>query len=178
MSFSFVNFIIYLLVYIIFMPVLSFIHELGHAIPALIFTKDEVSINMGNYNLIKKIKLSRLIINIYGYKSIMDVCFAYANWRPIENKIKSIIMILCGPIVSLCTSIVLYITLDIIQLSYLMIKILNGMLLFSIGQFLVTALPMKYSDNSPYKGATSDGYKIVQWLKVKSSISFFRNKNK
>lgn len=48
MSFSFINFIIYALVYIIFMPVLSFIHELGHAIPALIFTKGEVSVNVGN----------------------------------------------------------------------------------------------------------------------------------
>lgn len=48
MSFSFINFIIYPLVYIIFMPVLAFIHELGHAIPALIFTKGEVSVNVGN----------------------------------------------------------------------------------------------------------------------------------
>lgn len=168
MSFSFVNFIIYLLVYIIFMPVLSFLHELGHAIPALIFTKDEVRINIGNYNLIKKVKLKRLIINIYGYKSIVDVYFAYVNWKPVESKFKSIIMIVGGPISSLCTSIVLYLTLDTIQLSYLLLKIFNGMLLFSIGQFIVTALPMKYSDNSPYKGGTSDGYKIVQWLKFKN----------
>ncbi|MEW9079868.1 hypothetical protein [Terrisporobacter glycolicus] len=101
MSFSFRNFIIYPLVYIIFMPVLAFIHELGHAIPALIFTKNEVSVNIGNYNLIK--------------------------------------------------------------------KIFNGILLCSIGQFIVTALPMKYSDNGPYKGFTSDGYKIEQWLKMKNT---------
>ena len=168
MSFSFVNFIIYPLVYIIFMPVLSFIHELGHVILALIFTKDEVSVNIGNYNLIKKVKFNRLIINIYGYRSIVDVSFAYVNWKPVESKFKTIIMIAGGPIASLCTSIVFYITLDTIQLSYLMIKIFNGMMLFSMGQFIVTALPMKYSDNGPYKGFTSDGYKIVQWLKFKN----------
>lgn len=169
MSFSFINFIIYPLVYIIFMPVLSFIHELGHVIPALIFTKDEVSVNIGNYNLIKKVKLNRLVINIYGYRSIMDVSYAYVNWKPLDSKFKSIIMIAGGPVVSLCTSIVLYLILDTIQLSYLMIKIFNGMLVFSIGQFIVTALPMKYSDNSPYKGFTSDGYKIAQWLKLKNT---------
>ena len=169
MSFSFINFIIYPLVYIIFMPVLSFIHELGHAIPALIFTKGEVSVNIGNYNLIKKLKLNRLVINIYGYRSIMDVSYAYVNWESIDSKFKSIIMIAGGPIASLCTSIVLYLILDTIQLSYLMIKIFNGMLVFSIGQFIVTALPMKYSDNSPYKGFTSDGYKIAQWLKLKNT---------
>ena len=167
MSFSFINFIIYALVYIISMPVLSFIHELGHAIPALIFTKGEVSVSIGNSNLIKKVKLNRLVINIYGYRSIMDVSYAYVNWESIDSKFKSIIMIAGGPIASLCTSIVLYLTLDTIQLSYL-IKIFNGILLFSIGQFIVTALPMKYSDNSPYKGFTSDGYKIVQWLKLKN----------
>ena len=169
MSFSFINFIIYLLVYIIFMPVLAFIHELGHAIPALIFAKGEVSVNIGNYNLIKKVKLNRLVINIYGYRSIMDVSYAYVNWKPLDSKFKSIIIIAGGPIASLCTSIVLYLTLDTIQLSYLMIKIFNGMLVFSIGQFIVTALPMKYSDNSPYKGFTSDGYKIAQWLKLKKT---------
>ena len=151
------------------MPVLAFIHELGHAIPALIFTKGEVSVNIGNYNLIKKVKLNRLVINIYGYRSIMDVSYAYVNWKPLDSKFKSIIMIAGGPIASLCTSIVLYLTLDTIELSYLMIKIFNGMLVFSIGQFIVTALPMKYSDNSTYKGFTSDGYKIVQWLKLKNT---------
>jgi len=169
MSFSFINFIIYPLVYIIFMPVLSFIHELGHAIPALIFTKGEVSVNIGNYNLIKKVKLNRLVINIYGYRSILDVSYAYVNWTLLDSKFKSIIIIVGGPIASLCTSIVLYLTLDTIQLSYLMIKIFNGTLLFSIGQFIVTALPMKYSDNSQYKGFTSDGYKVAQWLKLKNT---------
>ena len=169
MSFSFINFIIYSLVYIVFMPVLSFIHELGHAIPALIFTKDEVSVSVGNSNLIKRVKLNRLVINIYGYRSIMDVSFAYVNWKPLESKFKSIIMIAGGPIASLCTSIVFYFTLETIQLSYLMVKIFNGIMLFSMGQFISTALPMKYSDNSPYKGFTSDGYKIVQWLKLKNT---------
>lgn len=151
------------------MPVLAFIHELGHAIPALIFTKNEVSVNIGNYNLIKKVKLNRLVINIYGYRSIMDVSYAYVNWETLESKFKSIIMIAGGPIASLCTSIVLYLTLEIIQLPYLIMKIFNGILLCSIGQFIVTALPMKYSDNGPYKGFTSDGYKIEQWLKMKNT---------
>ncbi|MRZ29970.1 hypothetical protein GKD08_14520, partial [Paeniclostridium sordellii] len=74
---EFIDFIVYPLVYILFMPVLTIIHELGHAIPALIFTKYEVNINIGNSNLKKQIKLSRLIININGYKSIMDVSYGY-----------------------------------------------------------------------------------------------------
>ncbi|RDY28155.1 hypothetical protein CHL78_006055 [Romboutsia weinsteinii] len=163
------DFIVYLLVYILFTPILTMIHELGHAIPALIFTKGDVSVNIGNSNLKKQIKLNRLVINIYGYRSIIDVSYGYINWKPIDSKLKSIIMIAGGPIASLFTSGLLYFSLYKIELSYLMIIVFNAMLLFSLGQFIVTILPMKYGDNSPYKGFTSDGYKIVQWLKLKNT---------
>ena len=166
---EFIDFIVYPLVYILFMPVLTTIHELGHAIPALIFTKYEVNINIGNSNLKKQIKLSRLVININGYKSIMDVSYGYVNWTNIDNKLKSIIMIAGGPIASLCTSIVLYLSLYKTELPYLIMIIFNGILLFSIGQFIVTILPIKYRDNT-YKGFTSDGYKILQYLKIKNRI--------
>lgn len=165
MSFSFINFIIYPLVYIIFTPVLTLIHEFGHAIPALIFTKDEVSINIGNSNQIKQIKFNRLIIYINRYRSIMDVSYGIVNWKPIKSKLKSIIMVAGGPIVSLCTSITFYLLLDKIELSYLIIRILDAILLFSICQFISTMLPIKYGDYSPYKGITSDGYKILRLLK-------------
>ena len=145
------------------------IHELGHAIPALIFTEGDVSVNIGNSNLKKQIKLNRLLINIYGYRSIMDVSYGYINWKPIDSKLKSIIMIAGGPIASLFTSGLLYFSLYKIELSYLMIIVFNAMLLFSLGKFIVTILPMKYGDKSPYKGFTSDGYKIVQWLKLKNT---------
>lgn len=165
---DFIDFIVYPLVYILFMPILTTIHELGHAIPALIFTKGEVSINIGNSNLKKQMKLNRFVININGYRSIMDVSYGYINWKPIDSKFKSIIMIAGGPIASLCTSVLLYLSLYKIELSYLMIIIFNAILIFSMGQFIVTILPMKYGDNSPYKGVASDGYKILQWLKIKN----------
>ena len=78
-------------------------------------------------------------------------------------------MIAGGPIASLCTSIVLYLSLYKTELPYLIMIIFNGILLFSIGQFIVTILPIKYRDNA-YKGFTSDGYKILQYLKIKNRI--------
>lgn len=46
------------------------------------------------------------------------------------------------------------------------------MLLFSLCQFIATILPMKYGRNSPYKGFTSDGYKIAQcMLRGKNEIN-------
>ncbi|MGL5693431.1 MAG: hypothetical protein ACRCXA_05085 [Peptostreptococcaceae bacterium] len=166
---DFIDFIIYPLVYILFTPISTTIHELGHAIPALIFTKGDVSVNIGNSNIKKQLKLNRLVINIHGYRSIKDVSYGCINWEPIDSKLKSIIMIAGGPIASLLTSGLLYFSLYKIELPYLMIIVFNAMLLFSLGQFIVTIIPMKYSDNSPYKSFTSDGYKIVQWLKLKNT---------
>ena len=165
MSFSFINFIIYPLVYIIFMPVLTLLHELGHAIPALIFTKEKVIVDIGNSNLNKKIKLNRLVIKLNGYKSLTDVSYGYINWTPLDsNKMKSVFMILGGPLTSLIVSILLYIYLINVSLPYILIKLLDALFLFSLFQFLLTILPMKYFYN-PYSGHTSDGYKILQDLK-------------
>ena len=165
MSFSFIDFIIYLLVYIIFTPMLTLLHELGHAVPALIFTKEEVIVNIGNSNLNKKIKLSRLIIKLNGYKSLVDVSYGYINWTPLDsNKIKAIIIILGGPLTSLIVSILIYIYLINVSLPYILIILLNALFYFSLFQFLLTILPMKYF-YKPYVGYTSDGYKILQHLK-------------
>ena len=67
--------IIYALIFIVFMPILTIIHEIGHAIPALIFTNGEVIVNIGNFNWKKKIKINRLTININGYKSLVDISY-------------------------------------------------------------------------------------------------------
>lgn len=75
-------------------------------------------------------------------------------------------MIAGGPIVSLYTSIAFYLILDKIELPYLIMRSLGAILLFSIWKFISTVLPIKYSNYIQYKGFTSDGYKILKWLKL------------
>lgn len=161
---SFIDFVVYLLVYIIFTPLLTILHELGHAIPALIFTKEKVTVNIGNSNLNKKIKLNRLVINLNGYKSLLDVSYGYVNWTQVDNRIKVVLMILGGPLTTLIVSILLYIYLINASLPYVLMVSFNALFIFSSFQFLLTILPMKYFYN-PYVGHTSDGYKILQQFK-------------
>lgn len=162
---NFIDFIVYPLVYIIFMPILTTIHELGHAIPALIFTNSEVIINIGNSNCKKQININRLVINVNGYKSLTDVSYGYINWKPIDSKLKSIIITAGGPASSLFTSLLLFLYLNKTNISYLPMIIFNAIFMLSIGQFILTSLPIKYTVR-PHKGLTSDGYKILQWLKI------------
>lgn len=161
---DFMDFVVYTLVYIIFMPVLTILHELGHAIVALIFTNDKVSVNIGNSDLNKQINLNRLVINLNGYKSLLDVAYGYVNRTPVDNKIKAIFIILGGPITSLIVSILLYIYIINVKLPYVLMVSLNALFIFSAIQFLITILPMKYF-HKPYVGHTSDGYKILQHFK-------------
>jgi hypothetical protein len=62
----------------------------------------------------------------------------------------------------------LFLCLYKIKLSYLLSIILNAILMFSIGQFMITILPIKYN-SKPYTGFTSDGYKILQLLKIRNT---------
>jgi hypothetical protein len=146
------------------MPILTIIHELGHALPALIFTHNKVTINIGNSNFNKQINLNRLSININGYKSLMDVSYGYVNWEPIDNRFKLIIMILGGPVTSLLVSVLLFVYLMKVRLPYFLMISFNALFIFSVIQFLITILPIKYN-YKPYIGNTSDGYKILQCLK-------------
>lgn len=161
---NFIDFIVYPLVYIIFMPILTLLHELGHAIPALIFTNEEVTINIGNSNLNKQIKLNRLVIKINGYNSLVDVSYGYVNLAPLDTKFKVVFMTLGGPLTSLIVSILLYIYLINVSLPYVLMISFNALFIFSAFQFLLTIFPIKYF-YKPYVGHTSDGYKILQHLK-------------
>lgn len=165
---GFIDFIVYPLVYIIFMPILTLIHELGHAIPALIFSKENVTVNIGNSNLNKQIKLNRLLINLNGYRCVVDVSYGYVNWSQVNNKIKLICMILGGPLTTLIVSILLYICLINVSLPFILMLVFNALFIFSAFQFLLTILPIKYFYN-PYVGHTSDGYKILQQFKKENT---------
>lgn len=99
----------------------------------------------------------------------MDLWYACINWNPASSKLKSILMIAGGPLASLFTFIFFYLILTNLELPILIMKIFNAIAIFSLFQFISTILPLKSNDNSVYSGFTSDGYKILEWLKIKSS---------
>ena len=65
-------FLLYLISTIIFMPFMVLLHEFGHAIIALLFTKGPVYINLGNGNLNKSMTIGRIKI-IFRTKTYIKV---------------------------------------------------------------------------------------------------------
>lgn len=163
-----VKFIIYAIICIIVMPVLTLLHELGHGIMGLIFTKGKVDIIIGNSNLNKKLKLKRLTINFKGYENIFAVTCGFASCSKADNRFKRILIFAGGPMVSLIISISTYMILmkTHLSLNYIEIYALNAVFWCSFYAFLMTIVPMKY-EYYPYKGHFSDGYRIMNLINKK-----------
>lgn len=101
--------------FIIIQPLTTLVHELGHAIPALVFTKENVKIFIGSYgdpNEGVAIRIFRLEIYFkYNLKLWNHGLCSYGNTGTGINK--NILIILLGPLVSIIFGVlVCYYTFD------------------------------------------------------------------
>lgn len=64
-----IKFITYCAINILLIPILTLLHELGHAIFALILTEGKILIQIGNGSLDINKNVGRLYFEIKGYKS-------------------------------------------------------------------------------------------------------------
>jgi tetratricopeptide (TPR) repeat protein len=85
-----------------FKPLTTFLHELGHAIPALLFTKQEVKIFIGSYGNTRKgfnLKAGRLLlwVNYNPLRWYKGMCKFEANETSINQRI---IILLMGPVIT------------------------------------------------------------------------------
>ena len=88
--------------------VTTFFHELGHAIPALFFTKGDVNISVGSYGFGKsnlKLKIGRLKIRLNF--NIWQLNIGMCAHEGIRNDVKTLLIILGGPLVSLLSGFIL-----------------------------------------------------------------------
>lgn len=157
--------VIYFLV-ILLEPGLTLLHEIGHGIPLLLFTKGDVKIEIGNSYLSKKVQLGRFLIEFRGYNSIMDISYGRVYGEFVNNRIKAIIIALSGPMVSLMLFLISLIILSSNTISeyYILELILKGIKWNTIGKTIITLIPIKYNFH-PYISMKSDGYRAVELLK-------------
>lgn len=147
-------------------PILTFIHELGHAIFALIFTGGEVDIRIGNFeNKHISFKIGRLEV----YLNKFSPWIGCANWSEIPKEgYKRMLLCLGGPIASLLM-VITFLMLGLIAKNEFLKVFLNSFLLGSINQFFWTILPIKYKHGG-YKGKKSDGYYAIKIIKEKAYL--------
>jgi hypothetical protein len=145
-------------------PILTFLHELGHAICVLILTNDIVDIRIGNFeNKHVSFKIGRLEV----YLNKFSPWVGSTNWSELpQEKYKKILICLGGPIASALVGVIFLL---LVSITENILKIfLGSFLLGSIVQFLSTIIPMTYK-HGPYKGRKSDGFYAIQAIKEMNS---------
>lgn len=155
-------FLVYGIVYWILInlisPILTFIHELGHAVFALIFTSGKVDIRLGNFeNKHISFKIGRLEV----YLNKFSPWIGCANWSEIpQEKYKKVLVCLGGPIASLLMTFI-FLFLVVITENIFLRVFLESFLMGSSSQFFITIIPITYKHGA-YRGRKSDGYYAIK----------------
>ena len=145
------------------------LHELGHAIPSLIFTKQKVTIYIGSYNdeNSRVFRIGKLFFKIkprFFYTAAGGAC----HHQPITSIYKNIIVLLAGPFAS---AIISFIFLRLI----FMVDGYGFAKLFVIVFFASSILSLAFNlyprklptDNILY----SDGHQLLSYLKGKDNLT-------
>lgn len=163
MNKSIILFIVYGVLISLISPVLTFLHELGHAICALILANGQVDITIGNFEK-KHVSFKIGKLKVYLNKFSPWVGYTYSSEMP-QEKYKKILIYLGGPIASVLVGFIFTILGAITENIFLKI-LLCSFIFGSYSQFLTTIIPMTYKHGA-YKGRTSDGYEVINVIKEK-----------
>ncbi|EKO3895858.1 hypothetical protein P0F23_003333 [Vibrio metschnikovii] len=147
--------------FVLVMPSVMLLHELGHATPQLL-TGHAVEIRLGSGSNAKEFRVGKLKLLITPLS--MNVGFASIE-RDVSKNLQAV-SLLMGPVVSLILCIGLYL-LSRYQLPYLAQFLVNFGLYYSLFQFLCTSIPIYYpSYFGTYEGMPSDGRQLLELLGV------------
>lgn len=147
---------------IMFSPIIVFFHELGHAIPVLLFTNSVVIIRVGNSKkqMIclrgKKINLT-LGLNLFYISGSCDTIDKLDKWI-------DVVSIVFGPLFTLVIFLFTLLLNKICLNSGILVNgVLNGLMNYSLLQLLITCIPITYSFGN-LRGFDSDGKQLIKVL--------------
>jgi len=168
----FVYYIIFFFLFtVILRPFTTLIHELGHGIPALLYTNNKVTLYLGSYGDPKesfKVAFGRLVLffNKKPFNWNIGLCVREEHIPSIN---KHIIVVLMGPLASLALSLVLSYFIFFIDLNEHILVILALFNISTYYDFFINIVP----NNKPIKlhnGSLvyNDGKQILDLMKFKN----------
>lgn len=123
----------------------TYIHELGHAIPALIFTEKEVAIHIGSYGDDKNsFQWSFGRLKTFFKFDIINWNIGLCQHKGTSVPLHNIIIVLGGPVFSLLIGIVMFLIIYFGNWSDGMITIFTFFILASLYDFFVNIIPIDY----------------------------------
>lgn len=152
----------FLVAWIIILPLVTFLHELGHALTALALTNMEVTVILGKGNI--KWQWGRLKFAVGWFSSI----FGFTRYEGGTIKpYQTVLVALAGPLVSLFLAVLCW-SLRPLWVEPEWVSVVMGMTATAaFVQFLFAIVPMRYPAwFLAYSGRFSDGARILHWLRV------------
>ncbi|WP_203247406.1 hypothetical protein [Sporosarcina beigongshangi] len=154
----------FLLFYAIGIPVSVLLHEIGHAIGLVLFSKERALVYLGPPNVSNRenIRIGRMHFHIrWSYSG-----FCKRGTRNTDfSGFQSIMMSAGGPVASLMLAVTaFFISTDLTHLGAK--NFLNGILFYNFLLFISTSIPVVYPKwMGPLAGHPSDGYQILKVFK-------------
>ena len=156
-------FFVMLVVLLVGMPLVTLLHELGHAVAAALVVGGRVTIVQGPAPARLVFSVWRFDFRLHGPIAPHQGMVGWAMWGPHPKAARHAIAIAAGPLVSgLCAAACLFGAADVSSLWRTALDLLAGL---STLQMLSSGLPVRYGRwFGSYAGEASDGLRIRRLL--------------
>jgi len=163
-------FMLYLVVlWLILFPIITFLHECGHALTVLALTDRNVTILLGDGRKGIKWQWGRLGVVVGWFTGFVGFT-RYDQERLASRQI--LWVTLAGPLVSLLLTVLFSGLAFTWSNSQWFVLAMRTIAYAAFAQFLFTILPLRYPRwFLAYGGRTSDGWRILQLLRRKSPVA-------
>lgn len=150
----------------------TFFHEMGHALPALLFTEGPVFVYIGTYGDVSSgVHLSFGRLQIFFRLNLLDWKLGMCQHHAVKSKAKSAIILLGGPMASLLISIPLLLLLLNVQFSETLSIVLAMFIFAATVDFMVNMIPWNQPIQMDGGGVSyCDGYQLLNLIR-RSNLS-------
>jgi hypothetical protein len=156
--------LLFAIFYILIIPMCVLLHEVGHGLGVVLSSGARASIYLGKFNEKenkKNFHIGRLDFHIQW--SYFGCCYSAGDLK----KNQELAFFIGGPLMSLILSLISF-WLWSTTSDGVFHSLFQGITMFSITQFLITAIPIKYPKwMGSYSGFSSDGLQLLKILKSK-----------
>lgn len=159
-----------ILILLIVRPITTFVHELGHAIPALLFTKKEVIVYIGSYGDIDNSLVFELVrLKILFRYSITQWNMGLCTHHGYPSFYQTMLIILGGPVFSLLMGLLFYYLIKAYPPNLFYTFAIAAILVSGFLDFMVNIIPQNNPIELDNGGLVmNDGSQFVHLLKTRN----------
>lgn len=164
---EFSDFLVNLVLWMTVIQISVFLHELGHCLPILAFTKENVRVTLGRGSMKINFTIRRLNVRFKGFAP-------WIGFMRVEKGVpltKTLLLLLSlgGPLISLLIGTSAFVFRSYTDIGWLY-SVLSIAAVYNWLTFIVTAIPIVYPKWwVGYEGTPSDGYRILRLISNKKN---------